>query len=116
MAAVKGLDVLVESFARLAPRMPRLHLYLVGDGPMRGAVRAESYRLGLDGRLLLLGRRSDVADLAVAPLQDVLNLGTEARMNLPGQRSGWWRWRFTEKQLTGATLDRLGDLTEVYGR
>jgi 4-alpha-glucanotransferase len=59
---------------------------------------------------------SSVADLAIAPLQDVLNLGTEARMNFPGQSSGWWRWRFTERQLTGAALDRLGEMTEVYGR
>ena len=59
---------------------------------------------------------ASVADLAVAPLQDVLNLGSEARMNLPGQPAGWWRWRFAEAQLTGAVLDRLGDLTEVYQR
>jgi len=59
---------------------------------------------------------ASVADLAVAPLQDVLNLGSEARMNLPGQPAGWWRWRFTEPQLTGAALDRLADLTEVYQR
>jgi len=50
---------------------------------------------------------ASVADLAVAPLQDVLSLGSEARMNLPGQPSGWWRWRFAEPQLTGAVLDRL---------
>ncbi|MBI5684783.1 MAG: 4-alpha-glucanotransferase [Verrucomicrobia bacterium] len=59
---------------------------------------------------------SSVADLAIAPLQDVLNLGTEARMNFPGQSSGWWRWRFTSSQLTGAALDRLGEMTEVYSR
>ena len=59
---------------------------------------------------------SSVADLAIAPLQDVLNLGTEARMNFPGQSSGWWRWRFTANQLSEATLDRLAEMTEVYGR
>lgn len=59
---------------------------------------------------------SSVADLSVAPLQDVLNLNTEARMNFPGQSAGWWRWRFTASQLSGAVLDRLGDMTEVYGR
>ncbi|MFA7004479.1 MAG: 4-alpha-glucanotransferase [Verrucomicrobiia bacterium] len=59
---------------------------------------------------------SSVADLSIAPLQDVLNLGTEARMNFPGQSSGWWRWRFTASQLTGATLNRLGEMTGVYGR
>ncbi len=57
-----------------------------------------------------------VADLAVAPLQDVLELGSEARMNLPGRPSGWWRWRFTAEQLTGAVLGRLGEMTETYER
>ncbi len=59
---------------------------------------------------------ASAANLALAPLQDLLNLGTEARMNFPGQASGWWRWRFTANQLTGAVVDRLGELTEVYSR
>jgi 4-alpha-glucanotransferase len=59
---------------------------------------------------------SSVADLSVTPLQDVLNLGTEARMNVPGTASGNWGWRFTEEQLTPAVLERLGELTETYGR
>ncbi len=59
---------------------------------------------------------ASVADTAVAPLQDVLSLGSDARMNLPGHPSGHWRWRFTAAMLTPALLDRLADLTEVYGR
>lgn len=59
---------------------------------------------------------SSVADYAIAPLQDVLNLGTEARMNLPGRPAGNWGWRFTKEMLTDELLDRLGDMTEVYGR
>ena len=46
---------------------------------------------------------ASVADLAIAPLQDVLDLGTEARMNLPGTAEGNWKWRMPE---TG--LERLG--------
>jgi 4-alpha-glucanotransferase len=57
-----------------------------------------------------------VADYALAPLQDVMDLGPEARMNLPGRPSGNWQWRFTSNMLTGAVLDRLGGLTEMYGR
>lgn len=57
-----------------------------------------------------------VAVLAVAPMQDVLSLGSEARMNLPGQPSGWWRWRLRPEQLTGELLDRLGIMTEVFDR
>jgi 4-alpha-glucanotransferase len=57
-----------------------------------------------------------VADYAVAPLQDLLGLGTEARMNLPGRAEGNWRWRFRAEVLTPELLDRVADLTEVYNR
>jgi 4-alpha-glucanotransferase len=59
---------------------------------------------------------ASVAELAVTPLQDVLGLGTEARMNWPGRPSGNWRWRFTSDQLTDDLLDGLADMTEVYDR
>jgi 4-alpha-glucanotransferase len=59
---------------------------------------------------------SSVADYAIAPLQDVLGLGTEARMNLPGRATGNWGWRFTAAQLEGGVLDRLADITELYSR
>jgi 4-alpha-glucanotransferase len=57
-----------------------------------------------------------VADLALAPLQDILSLGPEARMNLPGRPDGNWRWRFTTDQLNPQVIDRLADVTEVYYR
>lgn len=59
---------------------------------------------------------TSVADVAVVPLQDVLGLGSEARMNMPGRVKGNWRWRLREKQLTQPLLRRLGDLTVVSGR
>jgi 4-alpha-glucanotransferase len=59
---------------------------------------------------------SSVADWALAPLQDVLDLGTEARMNFPGKPSGNWGWRYTREQLTDGVLGRLEDLTRLYGR
>ncbi len=59
---------------------------------------------------------SSVADWALAPLQDVLNLGTEARMNFPGKPSGNWSWRFTHGQLHDGILGRLADLTHLYSR
>jgi 4-alpha-glucanotransferase len=59
---------------------------------------------------------SSVADYALAPLQDVLGLGTEARMNFPGRPAGNWSWRFRADMLSGHVLDRLGDLTDLYGR
>ena len=57
-----------------------------------------------------------VAILAVAPMQDVLSLGTEGRMNLPGQPSGWWRWRLRPNQFTPALIDRLRAMTEDFDR
>jgi 4-alpha-glucanotransferase len=59
---------------------------------------------------------ASVANLAIAPLQDVLSLGAEARMNSPGKQAGNWGWRIGENQLTQAILYRLADLTELYGR
>lgn len=57
-----------------------------------------------------------VAQYAIAPLQDILNLGTEARMNFPGKPQGNWAWRFQTQQLNPWSLDRLAQLTELYGR
>ena len=59
---------------------------------------------------------ASVADTAVAPLQDLLGLGSKARMNRPGIGTGNWRWRFREGTLQGDRLDRLGELTATYGR
>jgi 4-alpha-glucanotransferase len=59
---------------------------------------------------------SSVADLAIAPLQDVLDLGTEARMNMPGVATGNWRWRVPPGQPDDWALGRLTEMTEVYGR
>ncbi|MGH3001276.1 MAG: 4-alpha-glucanotransferase [Gaiellaceae bacterium] len=56
------------------------------------------------------------AALAVAPLQDVLGLGPEARMNLPGSEEGNWRWRLASGDLTPELAARLRALTERTGR
>jgi 4-alpha-glucanotransferase len=57
-----------------------------------------------------------VADVAIAPLQDVMRLGTEARMNTPGTAEGNWRWRFRSEMLADALLDALAELTHLYER
>lgn len=59
---------------------------------------------------------ASVADLAIVPLQDVLGLGSEARMNLPGNISGHWRWRFSSGALGSQHAERLRTLVELYGR
>ncbi len=62
---------------------------------------------------LALGSR---AALCMLQVQDVLGLGGEARMNLPGTRTGQWRFRLHEGQLTTAHARRLRALTEAAGR
>jgi 4-alpha-glucanotransferase len=57
-----------------------------------------------------------VADIAIVPVQDLLGLGTEARMNLPGAPKGNWAWRLRAEALDRATLARFGHLTRLYGR
>ncbi|MFQ5741364.1 MAG: 4-alpha-glucanotransferase [Acidobacteriota bacterium] len=59
---------------------------------------------------------SSVAMIAMIPLQDVLGLGSEARMNLPGRAGGNWRWRFTSNQLNQEMSSRLRELSWLYGR
>ena len=59
---------------------------------------------------------SSKAALAIAPLQDVLNLGAESRMNIPGRASGNWRWRSPEGMLTDGAFDWLKKLTETSKR
>lgn len=51
---------------------------------------------------------------AIIPLQDVLGVGGEGRMNTPGRASGNWGWHYTQDMLTPAACDRLRALTEVY--
>jgi len=59
---------------------------------------------------------SSRAALAIAPLQDVLNLGKEARMNRPGSAQGNWRWRATDEMLTAPALEPLRELTRASAR
>jgi 4-alpha-glucanotransferase len=59
---------------------------------------------------------SSRAALAITPLQDVLNLGAEGRMNVPGRAEGNWSWRCTEELLSAANFDALRDLTSRSNR
>ena len=59
---------------------------------------------------------SSLGALAMAPLQDLLNLGEEARMNVPGRAAGNWRWRATEDMLYAPALDWLRNLTKSSNR
>jgi 4-alpha-glucanotransferase len=56
------------------------------------------------------------AGLAIAPLQDLLNLGAEARMNLPGSVGGNWRWRCTDEMWSESLVDHLRGLNASSNR
>jgi len=59
---------------------------------------------------------ASVADTALAPMQDVLGLGAEARMNLPGSTRNHWRWRMRPDAATPQLAARLRELAELYER
>jgi 4-alpha-glucanotransferase len=76
--------------------------------------------LGTDGREIhwemIRLAMSSVAQLAMIPLQDVLGLGSECRMNRPGTLKRNWEWRFLPDQLTDEVGTRLRDLTDLFER
>lgn len=59
---------------------------------------------------------ASVANTAVIPMQDVLGLGSEARMNLPNSTAGNWLWRLRGEDLSEDLSGRLRELTDLYGR
>jgi 4-alpha-glucanotransferase len=76
--------------------------------------------LGADGRemnwTLIRAALASVADTVIIPMQDVLGLGSEARMNLPGRAAGNWRFRFSWDQVTPEVVERLATMIRVYER
>ena len=65
---------------------------------------------------LIRAASASVADTAIHPLQDVLELGADCRMNLPGKGEGYWEWRFTWDQVRPEHAQRLRHLGELYRR
>jgi 4-alpha-glucanotransferase len=76
--------------------------------------------LDLDGRAVhwefIRAVLASVADTAIVPVQDLLGLDSDARMNRPGAASGNWRWRLGAQQLTPEVARKLGVMTETYER
>jgi len=99
---------------------------VAGEGSTRSAKQIESERQFCMKYLATKGEEihwdliravfASVANLALVPMQDVLGLGTEARMNLPNSTSGNWLWRFNENALTNEIATALRDLSDLYGR
>ncbi|MFN0098529.1 MAG: 4-alpha-glucanotransferase [Gemmatimonadaceae bacterium] len=76
--------------------------------------------LGSDGRdvhwTLIRSALASVANTAIIPMQDLLGLGSEARMNLPGRPSGNWGFRFRWDQVTPEMGRRLREMVDLYQR
>jgi 4-alpha-glucanotransferase len=97
-----------------------------GTGSTRNAEQIERERefclkyLNTDGKEIhwdfIRTVLASVANTAIVPLQDLLGLGTEARMNLPNSTEENWAWRFNPAALTSELAKRLRTLTELYGR
>jgi 4-alpha-glucanotransferase len=89
------------------------------DAVAREKAFAKRY-LATDGTemhwVLIRTALASVANTVLVPMQDVLGLGSEARMNLPGRQSGNWGFRFTWEQLTPHLTERLKELAATYER
>ncbi len=97
-------DTTVGWFESLDEKTRRfVHTYLARDG---SDIAWDMMRLAWQS----------IAVLAIAPMQDVLRLGTEARMNFPGRPWGNWQWRMRADALTGELAQALAEMTCTYGR
>ncbi len=90
--------------------------YASRDEKVRHCVRVYT---GTDGShihwALIRLAMTSVADMAIFPLQDVLGLGSEARLNVPGRPHGNWTWRFREGDLRPELADTLRELARTSG-
>ena len=56
------------------------------------------------------------AEIAIAPMQDLLGLGSEARINTPGTSGNNWRWRVRDTQITDRLCDNIAEMVKAAGR
>lgn len=73
--------------------------------------KEEGYNWGM-----MRGAWASVGDMAIVPMQDLIGLGSESRMNTPSTLGGNWEWRATSEQITNALAKRLYKYMEMYGR
>ena len=88
-----------------AEQQAHIHDYLCGDD------LAEAMPW-----LLIRAALESVAQLAIIPMQDLLELGAEARMNTPGTTVGNWAWQYDEAQCTPERAKRMREAVALYGR
>ena len=73
--------------------------------------KEEGYNWGF-----IRGAWSSIADVSIALMQDFLDLGNEARINLPSTLGNNWRWRVKEEVLTDTLAEKIYKVTKIYGR
>jgi 4-alpha-glucanotransferase len=66
--------------------------------------------------VLIRGIQRSVANTTIQPMQDILGLGSEARMNLPGTSSGNWKWRMQPGAVTYELATQLKEMANIYDR
>ena len=76
-----------------------------------GLNKEEGYNWGF-----IRGVWSSVADVAIAPMQDFLNLGAETRMNTPSTTTGNWQWRAEDGSFDNALADKIYEMNILCGR
>lgn len=101
-------DTTLGWFRSLGTRTPvrRNVLHYLGPGAKPSQIHGHLVRLAL----------ASVAQMAIIPWQDVLGLGSEARMNRPGVPAGNWRWRWSRGPGDQEALEQLRGLAHLYGR
>ena len=82
--------------------MAQMYLGINGEGPVEWAFIRAAF--------------TSVAEIAIVPVQDILGLGSEARMNRPGDGTENWSWRLRSDALDRDHAERLRQLTEITGR
>jgi 4-alpha-glucanotransferase len=81
--------------------------------------QAVEYLAADDGEIawaMIRALYSSVAVTVIVPLQDILGLGSEARMNTPATSGGNWRWRMTQEEFSIIDTHRLAHLAALFGR
>ena len=73
--------------------------------------KEEGYNWGM-----MRGAWASVGDLAIVPMQDIIGIGGEGRMNTPSTLGGNWEWRATADQITGKLAKQLLKYMQMYGR
>ena len=59
---------------------------------------------------------SSTAEIAIIPMQDLLGLGNEARMNIPGSATGNWKWRYQKPMVRKSQFEFIKQLNKTYNR